>query len=96
MKDILLDDMDLQIENGDFVVDRSEAQEVENILMSFKGDFKSDPMVGVGIARKLKSSDTVQGIHREVHEQLQYDGFGWIDFKIEGEDININAERYGT
>lgn len=98
MKDILLDEnKDLRIENGDFVIGESTAQEIELILTAFKGEFKEYPLLGAEIIRKLKSRETTQGIRREINEQLEYDGFDWIDFKIEdSENFTINAERYGT
>lgn len=42
----------------------------------------------------LKARNTRQGITREVNEQLQYDGFRNIDFKIEdAENFTIKAQR---
>lgn len=98
MKDFLLDqNNDIRIENGDFVTGESTAQEIERILVGFKGSFKAFPLLGVEIGRKLKSRETAQEIQREVNEQLEYDGFARVDFKIEdSENFTINAERYGT
>ena len=45
----------------------------------------------------IKARNTRQGITREVNEQLKYDGFTRIDFKIEdAENFTINAQRNAT
>ncbi len=95
MKDLLLnEDNDLSIVNGDFQIGESQQQEIESILISFKSEFKNTPLLGAEIARMLKARSTRQGITREVNEQLQYDGFRNIDFRIEdAENFTINAER---
>lgn len=98
MRDILLDDNnDICFENGDFLIGESTELEIERILLAFKGSFKEFPLLGVEIIRKLKSRESEQNIRREVREQLNYDGFNEVDFKIENsESFTINAERYGT
>ncbi len=95
MKDLLLnEDNDLSIVNGDFQIGESQQQEIESILISFKSEFKNTPLLGAEISRMLKARSTRQGITREVNEQLQYDGFRNIDFRIEdAENFTINAER---
>lgn len=95
MKDLLLnEDNDLSIVNGDFQIGESQQQEIESILISFKSEFKNTPLLGAEISRMLKARSTQQGITREVNEQLQYDGFRNIDFRIEdAENFTINAER---
>ncbi|WP_241279789.1 hypothetical protein [Chryseobacterium cucumeris] len=97
MADILLNENDVSIVNGDFLIGDSEQQEIESVLIAFKGEFKITPLLGAEIARMLKARNTRQGITREVNEQLKYDGFQKIDFKIEdAENFTINAQRNGT
>ncbi|GEN71574.1 hypothetical protein [Chryseobacterium lathyri] len=98
MTDILLNnDNDLSIVNGDFQIGESERQEIESILISFKGEFKNSPLLGAEIPRMLKARNTRQGITREINEQLKYDGFHNINFKIEdAENFTINAQRNVT
>ncbi|WP_312296884.1 hypothetical protein [Chryseobacterium sp.] len=95
MSDILLnDENDISIINGDFQIGNSEQQEIESILISFKSEFKNSPLLGAQMLRMLKARGTRQGITREVNEQLQYDGFKNIDFRIEdAENFTINAHR---
>lgn len=98
MIDILLnEDNDISIVNGDFHIGESEQQEIESILIAFKGEFKNTPLLGAELPRMLKARNTRQGITREVNEQLKYDGFTRIDFKIEdAENFTINAQRDAT
>lgn len=95
MNDILLNkENDISIVNGDFQIGESEQQEIESILIAFKSEFKNTPLVGAEIQRMLKARNTRQGITREVGQQLQYDGFRNIDFRIEdAENFTINAQR---
>ena len=98
MTDILLNDNnDISIVSGDFQIGESEQQEIESILVAFKGEFKNTPLVGAEMSRMLKARSTRQGITREVNQQLKYDGFENIDFKIEdAESFTINARRDAT
>jgi hypothetical protein len=98
MSDIKLgEENDISIVNGDFQIGDSQQQEIESILIAFKGEFKNTPLLGAEILRMIKARNTRQGITREVNEQLKYDGFQHIDFKIEdAENFTINAQRNGT
>jgi len=94
MNDLILKDGELSIVNGDFEIGESTQQEIENILIAFKGEYKQYPLLGAGLQKMLKARNTRQGITREVNEQLQYDGFRNIDFKIEdAENFTIKAQR---
>lgn len=74
--DILLDENKrLRIENGDFVIGKSEQQEIELLLTSFKGSWKESPEVGIGIKHLLKSRNAPATIKREANLQLAADGF---------------------
>ncbi|BBQ07578.1 oxidase [Elizabethkingia anophelis] len=94
MNDLILKDGELSIVNGDFEIGESTQQEIENILIAFKGEYKQHPLLGAELQKMLKARNTRQGITREVNEQLQYDGFRNIDFKIEdAENFTIKAQR---
>lgn len=98
MTDILLNnENDISIINGDFQIGESSQQEIEAVLISFKGEYKNTPLLGAEIKRMLKARNTRQGITREVNEQLKYDGFQNVDFKIQdAENFTINAQRNAT
>lgn len=98
MNDILLDDdMDLAIENGDFVVDDAEQQHQELILIAPQGSFRGSPLTGVGITRYYKSAFTVANIDKlrqKIRLQMQYDGYNTVKTVINSfEDIQIQSER---
>lgn len=93
-KDILLDENgDLKIVNGDFVVGDSDNQEIENLLIATKGEFKEFPLVGGDISKILKSRSGQTAALKEIKYQLKNDGFDISDIKIEDDSINVNAER---
>jgi hypothetical protein len=74
MKDLLLDDsMDLKIANGDFVIDRSDEQQQEVILLATEGDFKQHPDVGVGLEGFIHDED-IEGMVAKVRAQYSADG----------------------
>ncbi len=98
MNDILLDDdLDLAIENGDFVIGDSEEQHQELILIAFQGSFRASPLTGIGITRYYKASFSVGNIDKlrqKIRLQMQYDGYKTVKTAINSfEDIEIEAER---
>lgn len=98
MKDILLDDdLDLAIENGDFIVDEAEEQHQQLILIASQGSFRESPLTGVNIAQYIKTGFTqaqIDRLRQKCRLQLQYDGYAKATVKINSfEDIQINAER---
>lgn len=76
-KDIMLDDnSDLSIAGGDFVVDYSTSQEAKLITMSELGDWKNEPLIGVGIVKWLKKTITaamVGALNKAIRLQYEYD-----------------------
>lgn len=74
MKDILTDEKgDLLIVDGDLVIDVSDDQHQEHIIIADKGDFKETPELGVGIINLLSDDDPVS-ILIEIKKNLEYDG----------------------
>lgn len=49
------EDGDLNIAHGDFTVGPSDVQHVEDIIQSFAGMWKQNPLLGVGIKQFLNS-----------------------------------------
>jgi len=101
LNDILLnDDLDLLIENGDFVIGDADEQIQELILLANKGDFRESPLTGVAIIKYLKSRMSpklVDKLKQNINLQLQFDGFASSTTTIVGddtiEDINIETTR---
>lgn len=74
MTDLLLDHNNaLVIENGDFMIGRSDEQHQKHILLANKGEYKAHPEVGVGIVEMLGDDAYTESLI-EIKKQLQYDG----------------------
>lgn len=91
MKDILTDENgDLLIKNGDLLIDYSDNQHQEHIILANKGDFKETPEIGVGIAQ-LISDDDPMSVLIDIKKNLQYDGMNVRNVKFE-EDGKITID----
>lgn len=66
-------DNDLQIGNGDFVVDESELQEVGIILQMSQGEMKSDPFIGANLTTMVRDVTNQEKIKRHIQTQLELD-----------------------
>lgn len=96
MNDIILDDnMDLQIAAGDFVVDDSQNQTQQLLLIAQPGNFRNSPLTGVGIAKYLKSQlspQLVDALSKKIQLQWQYDGYTSVNVKVNSfTDIEIEG-----
>jgi hypothetical protein len=74
MNDILLNtDFDLDIQNGDFVIGRSDEQQQEVLMLATQGDFKQNPEVGIDLISFINESE-IEKMVDAVREQFTYDG----------------------
>lgn len=91
MMDILLEEDDLQILNGDLVVGGSKKQQQYLLLATDKGEWKQHPRTGIGLFGFLEDENPTL-LFREVREQMMMDGMRVkrIDYK-DGQLI-IDAE----
>lgn len=96
VKDFILNTGDLEIKDGDFLVDYADEQHIESILVANKGDFKQHPLTGVGIKDYLNaplSRTTLTSLEKQIRLQLKADGFEVEKAEMESNgDINIIAE----
>ena len=91
MTDILLDtDGDLKIENGDLVLGYSDTQHQNLLLVTFKGQWKEKPTMGVGAAGFLKDED-VQGLAAEIKQEFERDGMRVNKIEVTTENIKVDA-----
>lgn len=92
-KDFLLDEnLDIKIENGDFVVGESTGQHQQLLLITDKGMWKENPSVGVGVDRYLESEDP-GFLLREIRLQYTRDGMTVNNINLtDTGKIEINAE----
>jgi hypothetical protein len=89
VKDIEYDN-DLVIRNGDFDIEFSDENHVEDILNSYLGHWKQFPLLGIGIERELNiKADNQQIIKRKIQQQLESDGYkvGQITTSISTENV---------
>ncbi len=92
-QDLLLDDnLDLQFENGDFVLVESTEQHQKVLLLSDKCEFKEVPMRGVGTRRFLEEH-TPDNLAREIRQEFTIDGMQVQEIKMEA-DLNIQVSAY--
>jgi hypothetical protein len=92
-KDILLtEDLDLKIQNGDFVLGESTAQHQKLLILSDKGEYKENPMRGVGSRRYLEDSKA-DALAREVRQEFVGDGMNLNTIKI-GENGTIEVDAF--
>lgn len=91
MKDILLDkDNNIKILNGDFDVGESEMQEVELILQSTQGEWKTNPILGPNLYQYIKSKVSKTEIDSQVRIHLAMDS---KDFKSLKNKIQTEINR---
>lgn len=90
-RDFQVQDGDLVIRDGDFVVSESAQQEVEHLLIAEKGMFKQHPQLGIGIRRQLGRGLT-GALKRNIRLQLEADGKKLRSVTGESGDIKIDFE----
>lgn len=96
VKDILLEDNDLIIENGDFKIGESDQQSIELIIDSYLGHWKESPLCGVGVDLFLNSSGQQLALKRAISVQLEADGMINVNVSSNSSellDLTISADR---
>lgn len=91
----LNEDGDLIIDpiTGDFQISPSDVRHVEDILQSYKGDWKEFPLVGVGVKRFISSPGKLQRLSRIIKTQLKADGIRVDKIKVDGVNVYVSGER---
>ncbi len=96
MEDFKLDESkDLAFKNGDFLIENTDQQNIELLLLSHKGSFKEHPILGVGITDYLKSPEIISRLRleNEISNQLEYDNFIIKDVDVNNlENIHIDGD----
>jgi|VirMetMinimDraft_7_1064189.scaffolds.fasta_scaffold130059_2 hypothetical protein len=96
VKDIILEDNDLVIENGDFKIGESDQQSIELIIDSYLGHWKESPLCGVGVDLFLNSSGQQLALKRAISVQLEADGMINVNVTSNSSellDLTISADR---
>ena len=91
--DIMLDhEKDLLLKNGDLVIDESDSQHIEHILLAAPGHYKMSPLVGCDITSRMKGN--IDGRYKaKVALQLTADGYKVNRITIEQGILTIDADR---
>lgn len=97
-KDFISDENgDLLIRDGDFVVDFSDAQHINDILISAPGTWKQHPLVGVDIVSELNApgdGTNINAIRKRIQSQMEFDGLVVEEIKLNSlADFSIVANR---
>lgn len=74
-------DYDLEILGGDLRLGETTLQEVDNILISMQGNFKSAPLIGPNFQQLLNSAVSDREIKRRTKIQLALDNKNYDDIK---------------
>lgn len=90
--DIILEDFDLKIENGDLVVEDATAQHQELLLLSRKGDIKQSPRVGVDAFNQLLDDNPLD-LMREIRLEFTRDGMK-IEKMVQQPNGKINIKAF--
>lgn len=93
MQDIILDNYDIAIIDGDLAIDNSDAQQIDLLLQAGPGEWKQNPMRGVGVCRYIEQQDTGQ-LARRIHTELSADGMRIDAITINNNNINIKGRYY--
>lgn len=89
MKDFLLKDGDIQIVNGDFVIDESDVQNIELLIKLSKGNIKQYPSIGYGEERLLNGVMDAKA-RRDIQESILVDGYQLKYFEV-SDDNHISV-----
>lgn len=94
MKDIAIDETgDLLIVNGDIAIGDADATDIDLLMGSFKGEWKESPLTGIEAVTMLKKRNGIARLKKESKQQLRENGFSNVKIVVQGDDINIDAER---
>jgi hypothetical protein len=94
-QDIQETDNDLLINprTGDFDFGPSDNDHISDIILSFPGEWKQYPAIGVGVRQYVKSSGKEQELQRSVKLNLISDGYTVTNPKVE---IDANGKVTGA
>lgn len=92
MIDILLNsNKDPKIMNGDFAYGESTRQHQELILISEKGEWRENPLTGVGIRTELQNETTGSELLTAIKREFEKDGMTVLQIKAKGGNITTEA-----
>ena len=94
MDDLLLNDFDLEFENGDLVIGNSKNQSIEMLMLSAQGEWKEYPEAGADI-RRSQNGVIDQFLERNIRVQLEADNFNLDKLTIDENGFQISGDYEG-
>lgn len=88
--DVLLQDYDIIIADGDIAIGQSDYQHVETLLATHHGHWRQWPILGIGIDKYL-NGPIDKTIERTIKVALEYDGAKRFQVKVTKKGIEISA-----
>jgi hypothetical protein len=95
-RDIELDAIttDLVVVDGDFRVVETTQREVEYILISEKGNWRENPVLGVGLIRFLNAVGARRELLKKTRLQLEFDNMKVDGLSVaDGGQMDVQAHR---
>jgi hypothetical protein len=97
MDDILLTEgQELVIKNNDLVIGDCDDQNIYDILISEKGEWKLTPQIGCNAINFINSPFDVQAIKNIVRLNLEIDGFKVNEIFVSNDNDNIEIKPVAT
>lgn len=90
MKDVILQDGDLTFRNHDFAIGESTLQHQRLLLVTYPGEWKTNPLVGVGLTDWL-NDERSGNLITEVRRQFKSDGMEVAYITYEQGKLQIDA-----
>lgn len=94
--DYLMDEDGDMVEDAntlDFVEGESDDQHIQDIMRFEPGELKYDVLMGVGIEKQVNGISNDGALRKLITLQLEADNYRVSQLRIQGELIDINAER---
>jgi hypothetical protein len=93
-QDFILSGDEMVLDGGDFDISTSNNQHIEHIIKSNKGNFYQWPLLGYGIATKIKATFDNQTEKANIRKQLESDNMNIeiLEIYSNGDDFNIEIE----
>lgn len=93
MSDIILNsDFDIELKDGDFVLDKSTEQHLSLLLLSEKGEWREFPWLGVGIRNMLLDDAQPLLLKKEIRKQVQLDGAILTKLRLKQGEVELEAD----
>ena len=93
-QDILLDDnQNPQLSGGDFATGDSDDQHVELLMVSTQGQWKENPLTGIGLPNYMKQQGTSAAqMKRDITVGLAADGYKVKTLTLDAGEFNLDYE----